>query len=43
MTEINRYWNKLPKSQKQKIMSEKGIKAITYDQIKKIYNDKKTK
>ena len=39
MTEILRYWRDLPKSQKREIMSGKGIKSITYDQIKNIYNE----
>lgn len=37
---ILRYWRNLSKSQKQEIMSEKGIKSITYEQIKKIYYEK---
>jgi len=41
MPVILRYWRNLSKTQKQEIMSEKGIKEITYEQIKTIYNENK--
>lgn len=37
MTPQLRYWRDLPKEEKKKIMKEKGIKAITFEQITEIY------
>jgi hypothetical protein len=37
MTAQLRYWRDLPKEEKKRIMKEKGIKAITFEQIEKIF------
>lgn len=37
MTAPLRYWRDLPKEEKKRIMKEKGIKAITFEQIENIF------
>lgn len=37
MTAQLRYWRDLPKEEKKRIMKEKRIKAITFEQITDIY------
>lgn len=38
-TIILRWWRDLGKEKRKEIMNEKGIKAITYSEIKTIYNE----
>jgi len=40
MTHILKFWRDLGKEKRKEIMTEKGIKAITYEQIKTIYNER---
>lgn len=41
MTEILRWWRDLGKDKRKEIMTERKIKAITYEEIKTIYNENK--
>lgn len=41
MRNILIYWRNLSKQEKQSIMQSKNIKAITFEQIKVIYNENK--
>lgn len=37
MRQILLWWRNLPQSEKQSLMTERNIKAITFGQIKEIY------
>lgn len=40
-SKILRWWRDLPKENKTQIMTELNIKAISYEQIKTIYNEQR--